>query len=629
MMTAKFRKPNESDGIGARLMRKTSSFLVLAVLLALAAASTASPGAGTAALAASQGTDLWGGPGAKGTGSQGARFDTIVYVTGTAAATGAVEFWSGGSIVATETFAIPANGVATIPAPAALDGKGAFALHVRSDAGVTAWSQTYNETDGGRFGVSLTAAAPGELLAPGDEATGGGADASSSTDPGKARTNVGVVCVSSATQACRVEVAAFASGALVGTGTVESIPGGANQSSLEALVPASAGKSGLGLRLRFLSGSGFPYAIRNDNRTSDGTAIPLAVKKGAFSTAPVIVSFSASPATGCAPLATTFSWQTTGASKVSISGVAGDLPPNGTYATTVSTGGEYVLTATSLTGQSSTQALQMTITPSTPKPTPVPASATVPTGGVVTGIFPAGTGPVTVEFVKHESSGSTFTVQGTAWVYAAGTTPGTDVVRITAAGGSCGAASADFTARVVLPGEPIVVRAESIPARGCAPSTNILLTWQTENAKGVAVSGFDEMFVANGGVETTVTSTTIFTITAMGFDGAMDSAVVAVPVDPQLYVPILNPGAAQVDAGTLVVIDVDPNSVPDVGGVRWTILQNQSGFTFAPDANVPGRFRYRSGSYTGVDRIRFLWVNGCGIGYTDFTSNVSGRTPQP
>ena len=202
-------------------------------------------------------------------------------------------------------------------------------------------------------------------------------------------------------------------------------------------------------------------------------------------------------------------------------------------------------------------------------------------------------------------------------------------MRITATGGSCGPSSADFTAKVVLPGAPLVVRAESVPARGCAPSTNVLLTWQTENAKGVTVSGFDELFVANGGVETTVTSTTAFTITAVGFDGATDSTTVPVPVDPQLYVPILNPGAAQVTSGTVVTIDVDPLSVPDVTGVRWTILENRSGMTFSVDPNVSGRFRYKAGTYTGVDRIRFLWVNGCGIGYTDFTSSVSGQAPQP
>ena len=447
-------------------MRKTSSFLVIAVLLALAAVAPASPRAGAAALAASQGIDLWGGPGAKGAGAQGAQFDTIVYVTSAASAAGAVDFWTGGSIVATTPFTVPANGVAAIAAPAALAGKGAFAYNVRSDAAVTAWSETYNETSAGRYGVSLAAVLPSELLGPGDEATGGGADVSSSTEPGRARTNVGVVCASTAAQACRLEVAVFSAGSLAGSGTVESIPGGAAQSSLESLVPASAGKPALALRLRLLSGAGLPYVIRNDNKTSDGTAIPLAVKRGAFSTAPVILSFTASPASGCAPLETTFTWQTTGAAKVSISGVGNDLPANGSVKSTVNASGDFVLTATSLTGQTAVKPLQITITPSTPVPTPAPATVTAVTGGVVTGILPAGTGPVTVEFVKHESSGSTFTVQGTSWVYTSGITPGTDIVRITATG-SCGPASADFTANIVPPGAPRIVRFESIPERGC------------------------------------------------------------------------------------------------------------------------------------------------------------------
>lgn len=607
-------------------MRKTSSFLVIAVLLALAAVASASPGAGAAALAASQGTELWGGPGAKGEGSQGAHFDTTVYVTGPAAATGGVDFWVGGSIVATASFTIPANGVAAIAAPAALAQKGAFAYQVRSDASVSAWSQTYNETSSGRFGVSVAAVLPGELLVPGDEATGGGVDVSASTDPGRGRTNVGVVCASAATQACRVEVAVFSAGALVGTGTVESIPGGANQSSLAGLVPAATDKPSLALRLRLLSGSGVPYAIRNENTTSDGTAIPLAVKRGAFSTAPVIVSYTASPSSGCAPLETTFSWQTTGAAKVSISGVGNDLPPNGSVTATVNASGEFLLTATALTGQTSVRSLQVTVTASTPKPTPVPASGTVPTGGILTGILPTGTGPVTVEFTKQESTGSTFTVQGTSWIYTAGVTPGNDVVRLTATG-SCGPASAEFTAHVVLPGAPRIVRLETIPARGCAPSTNVLISWQTENAVGVIVSGFDELFVANGGVETAVSSTSTFTVTALAQDGSSDSASITVPVDPRLYVPIISPGAAFVAGSTTVPILVDPASVPDLSGVRYAPYL-PSGGSFAPDPNVPGRYLYRSGTRTAIDTVRFLWVNGCGIGSTDFTANVTGD-PQP
>lgn len=607
-------------------MRKTASFLVIAVLLAVASAAPAAPRAGATALAASQGTDLWGGPGAKGPGAQGSQFDTIVYVTSATPAAGAVDFWSGGSIVATTPFTVPANGVAALAAPAALAGRGAFAYNVRSDAAVTTWSETFNESSMGRYGVSLAAVPPSELLGPGDEATGGGADVSSSTEPGRARTNVGVVCASTATQACRLEVAVFSNGFLAGSGVVESIPGGAAQSSLEGLVPASSGKPALALRLRLLSGAGLPYVIRNDNKTSDGTAIPLAVKRGAFSTAPVILSFTASPASGCAPLQTTFSWQTTGAAKVSITGVGNDLPANGSVASTVNASGDFVLTATSLTGQSAVKPLQVTITPSTPVPTPAPATVTAASGGVVTGILPAGTGPVTVEFVQHESSGSTFTVQGTSWIYTAGITPGTDIVRLTATG-SCGPASADFTANVVPPGAPRIVRFESIPERGCGASTNILLTWETENALGVHVSGYDDFFVANGGVEATITGTSNFTLTARAQDGSTDTAMLTVPVDPQLYFPILNPGAANVAGGATVQINVDPASVPSLSGLRWTIVQFQSQGSFSPDPVVPGRFNYRAGPYTGIDIIRILWVNGCGIGYTDFTSNVTGLTP--
>jgi hypothetical protein len=628
MMTAKFRRPNESDGIGARMMRKTPSFLVIAGLLAFAAAASASSGAGAAALAASQGIDLWGGPGAKGTGDQGARFDTIVYVTSPAAAAGAVEFFLGGSVVATEAFAVPANGVAAIAAPAILSGKGAFGYHVRSDAAVAAWSETYNENSSGRFGVSLAAWLPTELLAPGDEATGGGVAVSASTEPGRARTNVGVVCAATAAQACRLEVAVFSAGALAGTGTVEAIPGSAQQAALAVLAPGAADKADLALRLRLLSGAGIPYAVRNDNRTSDGTAIPLSLKRNAFSTAPTIVSFTASPASGCAPLETTFSWETVGSAKVSISGVGNDLPGAGSVKTTLSGGGEYLLTATSITGQSSTRSLQLTITPSTPAPTPAPASTMVPTASVVTGAFSAGTGPVTVEFVQQESTGSTFTVQGTSWIYTAGITPGTDVVRITATG-SCGSASAEFTAIVVSPGTPRILSFESIPSRGCAPSTNVLLTWRTEEATGVHVSGINDFFGPNSGIDTTLTGTTSFTLTAFNDSGAETTSTLTVPVDPKRYDPVPVPGLVNVLAGTTVEINIHPASVPSFDGVRFFLVQRPTGSMFWKDPYVPGRYFYQAGRYSGTDIIRFLWVNGCGYGYGNFTAVVTGDSAIP
>ena len=236
-------------------------------------------------------------------------------------------------------FTVHANGVAAIAAPAALAGKGAFAYNVRSDAAVTAWSETYNETSAGRFGVSLSAVLPSELLGPGDEATGGGADVSSSTEPGRARSNVGVVCASTATQACRLEVAVFSAGSLVGTGIVESIPGGAAQSSLEA-------RAGLRRQAGPRPSPEAPFRrrapLRHPQRQQDERrhAIPLAVKRGAFSTAPGHPLVHGQPGNGCAPLETTFAWETTGATRVSIGGVGNDLPANGSVKSTVTASGD-------------------------------------------------------------------------------------------------------------------------------------------------------------------------------------------------------------------------------------------------------------------------------------------------
>ncbi len=193
---------------------------------------------------------------------------------------------------------------------------------------------------------------------------------------------------------------------------------------------------------------------------------------------------------------------------------------------------------------------------------------------------------------------------------------------------ACGGASAEFTAHVVLPGEPRILSFEAIPERGCAPSTNFLLTWRTENAIGVYVSGLDENYVANGGVEVTLTTTTSFVLTAYSLDGAETTATVEVPIDPQLYVPTITPGAVAVAGGEQRIIDVNPASVPSLDGVRFAVVQMQSRGMFSRDLNVPGRFIYRAGPYTGIDIIRILWVNGCGIGYTDFTANVTGVTPE-
>src|SRR6266508_1596479 len=101
--------------------------------------------AGALQASAPAGTDLWGGPAAKGAGTN-ALFDTNIYVSSVAAATGSIDFLVGGALLASVPFGLSTRGVAVVPAPAAVDGRGAFLYHLRSDAPVNAWSETFNDT---------------------------------------------------------------------------------------------------------------------------------------------------------------------------------------------------------------------------------------------------------------------------------------------------------------------------------------------------------------------------------------------------------------------------------------------------------------------------------------------------
>ncbi len=109
---------------------------------------------------------------------------------------------------------------------------GAFLYHVRSDASVTAWSETYNDTPNGRYSTSFAAFPVSDFLTAGDEAWGGGADASTSTDAGRARTNVGVLCSPLGPQGCNVEWAVFEGGTLIGSAVLYAAAGSAAQQAL-------------------------------------------------------------------------------------------------------------------------------------------------------------------------------------------------------------------------------------------------------------------------------------------------------------------------------------------------------------------------------------------------------------
>ena len=581
--------------------------------------------AGALQAAAPAGTDLWGGPAAKGIGTN-ARFDTNIYVSSVGAASGSIDFLLGGATLASVPFTVSTRGVAVVAAPAAVDGMGAFFYHVRSDASVNAWSETYNGTPAGRYGTVSTAFPVSDFLIPGDEAWGGGADASSSVAAGRARTNVGVLCSPLSTQGCTVEVAAFDAGSPAGVGQIFTVPGGVGQQSLAALLPGTAEKSKLSLRFRMLTGAGLPYAIKNDNLTSDGSNLSLSVSRGAFSTAPVIASFTISPSSGCSPLTVTATWSTTGADHVNITGAAGDLATSGTATFTVVSAGDITLTAVALSGATTTSTRKITLQAPANPPTPTPSTATVGMGQVVTGSIPvAYTGTlVTITFDKHDSTGSTFTVNGNQFTYTAGSTTGTDVVRLTVPGGACGPATATFTATVIVPGDPAIIFFTADPARGCGSSTNVILSWQTENASQVTINPVTAPFglAPNGSVGWTITGTTTFTLNAFPLlGGAAVQQSITVPVDTQAYVPVLTPNNVSVPTSSGYLF-VTATGVPDPTLLRYLLLQSQSGGQFV-STDTPGLFAYLPGPFPGLDIVRIFYSNGCGFSFAEFHATVN------
>ncbi len=583
--------------------------LVLAIVLGAARAAD-----GSAPLA----NELWGGPAARG-GGVGATFDSTITVMAPTGATGTVDFWNSGTLVQTVSFSLPAWGVAILPTPDALVGLGPFLYHVRSDNAVTAWSETYNDTPSGRFGLSIGSFVTSDFLNPGDEASGGGVDASSSTAPGRARTNVGLLCSPNGTDLCQVEVAAFGGGVLLGTGILTGPPGSAAQQSLAGLIPAAAEQEGLALRFRVLLGSAEPYAIQNDNQSSDGSLLPLSVTRGSFSTAPVIVSFTLSPTTGCAPLTTTATWSTTGAAFVTITGIAGSLPPSGTYPVIVPSTSDILLTAVAPSGATSVMSLRVNLSAATDPPTPLPPAATLVPGAVATGVLPPSVaGQVTVSFTQQQSTGSTFVITGSSWTYTAGSTTGTDFVQLTTTG-VCGPASATFTATVVAPGAPAVVSFTSLPTRGCN-TTGVVLLWQTVNTSSVTISGAPFSFAPNGAYGVVINSTTTFTLRATGLvPGEYAVQSLTVPVDTSLVVPVVSPPSFTTSESTVTVVTV--TGVPDPTQISVMYLQNESGSHFTI-TGVPGTFSYLAGPFPGTDKIQIFYTNGCGTASTELDITV-------
>lgn len=248
------------------------AFLVLSALCAPCAAGAALP------------HETWGGPGARGGGAAGAVYSTVVMIGDGPARTGAdgqVLFLAAGAAVETVPFQVPAGGTVRVTAPQALEGRGAFLVRALSSRPVSLWTETRNETATGRFGVSVPGFAAHETLSAGDVALLAGG--SGTSEPAGARSNVGILCLHG--EACEAEViVSAANGTELGRGTLRAEALSVAQKALSELVPAAAGSDGLALRVLGVRGRPRPYAVRNDNRTSDGVLVPATIDRSEGST---------------------------------------------------------------------------------------------------------------------------------------------------------------------------------------------------------------------------------------------------------------------------------------------------------------------------------------------------------
>lgn len=228
--------------------------------------------------------EAWGGPGARGTGAAGSRYATAVTLgdgAGQAGAEGEVAFLAGGQRLATVPFRIAPGGTARVTAPEALEGRGAFLVRVLSTRPVSVWSETWNETPDGRFGLSVPGFAAHDTLSAGDVAAFAGG--SGKTDALSARSNVGLLCLHGGPCKATVVVAAE-DGTELGRGTLGAKALSVEQRPLAEVVPAAKGLDGLSVRFVATEGRSRPYAVRNDNRTSDGVLVPQAVDRSLGST---------------------------------------------------------------------------------------------------------------------------------------------------------------------------------------------------------------------------------------------------------------------------------------------------------------------------------------------------------
>ncbi len=235
--------------------------------------------------------------------------------------------------------------------------------------------------------------------------------------------------------------------------------------------------------------------------------------------APSIVRFTASPVTISAGQSSTLSWATTGVKNVTISGVGGNLPANGSQSVTPATTTTYTLMATGADGKTTVTA-QVVVTISGTA-VPIVNSFTVSPPNV----SPGGTAQLCWNVTNSTSvsiSPGIGSVQPTACTTI---TPTQSTTYVLTATNGAGPTQASVTVSV---GGVQILSFSSNPAFSPVSGSPVVLSWTTQNATSVVVTGTgvpSGNVAVNGSVTVYPTTNSDYTLTAYGPGGPVSVVV--------------------------------------------------------------------------------------------------------
>jgi hypothetical protein len=234
---------------------------------------------------------------------------------------------------------------------------------------------------------------------------------------------------------------------------------------------------------------------------------------------PSIVRFAASPTSIAVGGSSLLSWATTGAATVSISNGVGSQPVNGSVSVSPTATTTYTLTATGADGKTSvTAAVTVTVGSSLPSIVSFTANPTVVTsGGAVSlcwNVTNATSITITPGLGTVTGSSNCATVNPTA----------TTTYTLTATNAS---GSVTSTVTVTVGGVQILTFSAS-PAYSPASGAPVVLSWTTQNATSVIVTGTGVPAMSlsvNGSVTVNPTTNSDYTLTAYGPGGPVSSVI--------------------------------------------------------------------------------------------------------